>query len=257
MNAADCVVAVDVGNTAVKFAVSGDGEVVHHVVSTRDSDWQRAVVHWAQETLACESFQWLVASVCEAACNQLRAVVSDALPDAMLRLVTRDDVPMRVEVDHPDRVGIDRLLGAFAACNRLGGPVIVVDAGSAITVDWVGSDGAFHGGAILPGLALQAQALANGTEALPEIGWTHGRQLSLPAKNTQDAIRSGILTGAAASIDALANAYAEPEPPNDLVKLVVTGGDAPVIAPLLRRPHLQIENLVCHGLLELPAKPSA
>jgi type III pantothenate kinase len=160
---------------------------------------------------------------------------------------------MRPQVDYPDQLGIDRLLAAHAARQRFGKPLVVVDAGSAVTIDWVDSNGDFCGGAILPGLALQLAALANETDALPQIELRIAGPLGRPAKNTADAIRLGVVTGILATIERLADEFARVA---DLTsaesELILTGGDAPLIASHLGRPHRLAENLVCRGLLDLP-----
>src|SRR5688572_30389073 len=86
-------------------------------------------------------------------------------------LISAGDLPLVVSLPQPDMVGIDRLLGAVAA-NEVrdpARPAIVVDLGSAITVDLVAADGAFRGGAILPGIGMSARALHEFTDLLPLI----------------------------------------------------------------------------------------
>jgi type III pantothenate kinase len=145
------------------------------------------------------------------------------------------------------------LLSAFAATSRHDPPAVIIDAGSAVTVDWVCGRRRFCGGAILPGLDLQSRALASGTEALPEIRWGGDHPIRLPAKNTEDAIRSGILAGMSASIDALIERYREAAGlAAKEIRVVLTGGDGPAISPHLRHIHQLAPNLVCRGLLDLP-----
>ena len=98
--------------------------------------------------------------------------------------LTYRDVPLTIRVEEPARVGIDRLLAALAAdrLRQRDRAAIVVDLGTAITVDLVEADGAFAGGAILPGIATSARALAEQTDALPQVdsssSWTNRRPLS-------------------------------------------------------------------------------
>ena len=86
-----------------------------------------------------------------------------------MRLLSHFDLPIKAAVEYPNRVGIDRLAGAVAA-NRLRHSArlaIIVDVGSAITVDLVNSQGIFCGGAILPGIGMSARALHEFTDLLP------------------------------------------------------------------------------------------
>jgi len=154
-------------------------------------------------------------------------------------------VPIRVDVREPERVGIDRLLGALAAYRRARGACIVVDFGTAVTVNSVDRDGVFLGGAIFPGLAMMARALAGGTALLPEI--TVSETASAIGKSTAEAIAAGILHGATGAVANLIVAAGGIVGENAAVLL--TGGDAERIAPLLP-PHCQevVPDLVLEGL---------
>ena len=98
------------------------------------------------------------------AAARLSAVLADwakqSGEDCPIRQLTYRDVPLTIRVDEPARVGIDRLLAALAAdrLRQRDRAAIVVDLGTAITVDLVDADGAFAGGAILPGIATSARA---------------------------------------------------------------------------------------------------
>ncbi len=252
MSAEVFVVAVDVGNSAVKLAVQQGDSVSDHAIHIDSPDWPVAVIDWANDQFGREPSQWRVASVQPSAANKLTTALVDRTSVA-IEQITRHHVPIGLEVDHPDRLGIDRILAAFAARNRVGTPAVVVDAGSAVTIDWIDSRGHFCGGAILPGLRLQSAALAAGTEALSAIEWDADNEIRLPARNTSDAIHSGILSGIAATIDALVDRYRrELHLTHSEVAVVLTGGDAPVISPHLRQIHRWMPNLVCRGLLDLP-----
>jgi type III pantothenate kinase len=124
--------------------------------------------------------------------------------EAVLVLETASQLPLRALIDQPDRVGIDRLLNAVGARCRVpeGTPLILVDAGSAVTVDWVDETGAFRGGAIFPGLRLMAQALRDHTALLPlvEVGKTSP---PVPGTSTAAAIEAGVFWAAVGGINSL------------------------------------------------------
>jgi type III pantothenate kinase len=251
VNSETAIVAVDVGNSAAKFAVRRGVEIVDHAIRIDTAGWEQLAVAWVREQLADRDRRWRIASVRGSATDRLRAAIGHLDAPWPCELITRHDVPIHADVDHPDRVGIDRLLGAYAATRRVGSPVVVVDAGSAVTIDWINREGRFCGGAILPGLRLQSRALATGTEALPQIDWRANQEIRLPARNTTEAIRSGILAGLAATIDALIERYwnAGGDGP---IRAVLTGGDCPAISPHLRHPHQCLPHMVCRELLDLP-----
>ena len=105
------------------------------------------------------------------------------------------ELPLRVELEKPDHVGIDRLLDAVAVNSRRapGVPAVIIDAGSAVTVDLVDGAGAFRGGAILPGLRLMAKSLHDYTALLPliELPRTCLRFLAWPRPPPWRSVSSG------------------------------------------------------------------
>ena len=246
-----CIVAVDVGNSAVKLNAGGaDLAKASRSIPLDSPAWPQQAMDWVRDQLGCQQAHWRIASVHRSAAERLGRAISAAHFDSRVHLVTRHDVPMRLRVDHPDRVGIDRLLSAWAASRETERAVAVIDAGSAVTVDWVDAQGDFQGGAILPGLNLQTASLAIGTDALPQIAWADAGRFEVPAKNTADAIRLGVLAGLAGAIDRLVELYSQSL--GGSYDVFVTGGDAAVLSPHLRREHRQCANLVCRALLDLP-----
>jgi type III pantothenate kinase len=168
-----------------------------------------------------------------------------------VRWLTYRDVPMSIDVRHPEKVGIDRLLAAFAA-NRLREPgkaAIVVDVGTAITVDLLTVEGAFAGGAILPGIAISALALADQTDALPqlEIDSLDEPPVAL-GKSTTEAIEAGLYWGAVGAVRELIGQLSAgfTESP----EIFLTGGASSHVAGLLgrERPACHVPNLVLSGI---------
>ena len=277
-----CTVAVDVGNTAVKLAVRHGNSVADRSIPIHTQAWPAEAIDWVSGQLGCQNIRWLISSVHRSATETLIRAIEDRPSQVdSVKVIHHHDIPMKVLVDDPTTLGIDRLIGAFAAVNLSHdvlandvlasdtlesdetpargilsrGGMVVVDAGSAITVDWVDHEGSFRGGAILPGLRLQAKSLATGTDALPEIDWNGDWKAFLPATNTRDAIFGGILLGTAGAIDSLSRHYlgqdaSEIKNGGD-AKIVLTGGDAAAISAHLGCPHRCLPHLVCHGLLEL------
>jgi type III pantothenate kinase len=147
-----------------------------------------------------------VASVVPALTASL-AVVAERLRIPVLH-ASSGTVPIAIRVDRPDLVGADRIVNALAAVRLHGAPAIVVDSGTATTLDFVGADGAFVGGAIAPGLELGLAALAAATAKLPRV------ELRAPdrvvARDTVTAIQAGTVIGYQALVAGLvARARAE------------------------------------------------
>ncbi len=172
-------------------------------------------------------------------------------------LVVRDSrqFPISVDVDFPDRVGFDRLLNAVAV-NVIRNPThaaIVVDCGTATTIDLVTADGTFGGGAILPGFALSATAMHHYTERLPliSIGQIVDVDVETGAhpplgRNTEAAMISGVFWGQVGAIRELIQRIGEPlAGPFDIV---LTGGGSRLLAPqfsgAIHCPYLPLQGLI-------------
>jgi type III pantothenate kinase len=134
---------------------------------------------------------------------------------------------MPIRYDNPREIGPDRLVNAVAAYERLGGPCIVVDFGTAVTYDPVSSEGEYLGGIIFPGVEISLEALTERAAALPKIDLIEPR--SLIGKTTIDAIRSGIVYGYAAQVDGIVARLREEL--GDRAATIATGGLAHVIIP--------------------------
>lgn len=149
------------------------------------------------------------------------------------RLLENRDLPLHIAVDHPEKVGIDRLANAVAARARLvePGPAIIVDAGSAVTVDWVDNQGVFRGGSIFPGLRLMTRALQQYTARLPLVSIEQPKP-PLPATNTRDAIAAGVYWAVVGGIETLIKQLSA-QPAGDHSSVFLTGGDAHLLAPAL------------------------
>ena len=147
--------------------------------------------------------------------------------DRPLLVASAGTVPLAVRVDRPDDVGADRLVNALAAARLHGTPAVVVDFGTATTLDCVASDGAYVGGAIAPGLELGLEALAARTAKLPRI------ELRAPdraiGRDTVSAMQSGTIFGyQALAAGLLARVRVELADANDVapadVRAILTGG---------------------------------
>lgn len=136
-------------------------------------------------------------------------------------------IPVADRVERRAQVGTDRLLACLAAYRRAGGACVVVDCGTATTVNAVSVDGALLGGAIFPGPALMARALAQGTAQLPEVdGRGDG---SVIGRSTREAILAGIERGWTGGVLALVAETLEEL--GGGAALYLTGGGVAAVAP--------------------------
>ena len=155
----------------------------------------------------------------------------------------------------PEQLGIDRWLATVAAWRLARAATVVVGAGTAVTVDFVAAGGRHLGGYIAPGLALLAAALRRGTadagirtaaaplgeDALRCNGAPGALPVGTPGCSTSDAVASGVATMLAGFVEAAVAGTGEAE-------VFLTGGDAPALAAVLRRPLRQVPALVLDGL---------
>ena len=219
-------------------------------------EWAAAVDSCLNDLPATEKIECAVASV-------HRGVAEKLLTRLQLRswlgLVTlrAADLQLEVRVAEPEKVGIDRLLGALAAnqLRRAGTPAIAVDMGTATTVDLISGDGAFEGGAIVAGPTLALAALHAGTASLPQLD---ANVLASPppavGKTTIEAMASGAYWGAVGAVRELARQLAQQS--SGEPQLVLTGGGAEGLAQQIalgEQPARYLPHLVLSGI-ELAAR---
>lgn len=134
---------------------------------------------------------------------------------------------MPIRYDNPREIGPDRLVNAVAGYEKVGGPCVIVDFGTAVTHDIVSSDGEYLGGVIFPGVEISLEALSERAAALPRIDLVEPR--TLIGKSTVDAIRSGVLFGFAAMVDGIVARLRDHLGVD--TKTLATGGLAPLVVP--------------------------
>lgn len=158
-------------------------------------------------------------------------------------------LPIKLGVDYPEKLGVDRLINGAYAYNEFNQSVIVIDCGSAITLDVVNNEGKFLGGIIALGLKNQLQAISSYTSALPELSLKNIE--TNIGKNTQEAILSGVINGTASMIDGMIEKCSK-EFLNRLSnkpKIILTGGDAGFIQSYLKtKIDIVDENFTLNGL---------
>jgi type III pantothenate kinase len=261
------LLALNVGNTNLKLGLVRDGAIVAVRRAATRPDATADETEWLLDGLLRldgrslgDVTELVVGSVVPAVRVALAAVAERRrLP------ITHTDartMPIPVRVDHPAEVGADRLLNALAVHELYGGPAVVLDFGTATTVDAVAADGAYVGGAIAPGIEIGLEALAARTAQLPRI------ELRAPATaigtNTVAAMQSGTVLGAiGAARELIARVSAELGADDGKpVKTILTGGLAAAswMSELGHvdaiEPDLTLKGLVAlHRHLSSPAAP--
>jgi len=258
------LIAVDVGNNRVKFGrfEPDDGDELPEPISSlqiagEDPELDR-VGRWLSE-MPSETTSWWIGSVNRRTTSRLIDWLRSGRPRDRITLLAAGDLPLSVALERPDMVGIDRLLSAVAA-NHLRLPsrgAVVVDVGSAITVDLVSPQGAFQGGAILPGIEMSARAMHSFTDLLPLVAMS---ELTTPppalGTSTEPAMRSGLFWGAVGAIRQLIERLTDELPGQPQVFL--TGGAGPAVAKLLGHSARHVPHLTLAGIaLTAKSQPNA
>ena len=224
------LLAVDVGNSNITVGLVRDGRVTG---TRRAVTPARVTVDEAESLLdrlldldglrLSDVDRVVLATVVPQVGRALAAAVSRrGLP---LLEATVANIPIPVRVDQPSEVGADRLVNALAAGRLYGTPAMVLDFGTATTVDAVAADGAFVGGAIAPGLELGLEALAARTARLPRVEAL--RPEHAIGRDTVSAIRSGAVfgyLGLAGELLARIRAELLAGTTGTAVKVILTGG---------------------------------
>ncbi|WP_018249536.1 type III pantothenate kinase [Orenia marismortui] len=151
---------------------------------------------------------------------------------------------INIKMDNPKEVGADRIVNTVAANNLYGGPAIIIDFGTATTFDVLSKQGEYVGGVIAPGIGISTEALFNQAAKLPKI------ELNFPpkviAKNTHNALQSGILYGFVSQVDGIVKRMKEEI--SEEIKVIATGGLAELISPYSEEIDIHNEFLTLEGL---------
>jgi len=247
---AQAVLVLDIGNRNIKAAVIVGGEV-RWSGSAPDTD------------LLVPELERIADPGAVAACS-VRPREDGPLADAIRRLFGLEvaflgrDLPAGIPVvcEEPEKVGADRLANSIAAFRRARGPVIVVDAGTAIAFDVISDKGEFLGGAIAPGLGTSLDALHERTALLPRVGI--GSPQGAFGRNTVDAIIAGVVGGLPGLIDRVIEGIQAELPWRCTV--YGTGGDIRWLAPRCRTVGEVVPTLTLEGVYlawESAANPKA
>lgn len=245
----------DAGHTRVKLALCRIEEAgrlptpIDAVAAVHEVpvDWEK-VHSWTRDHF--------ITRIVVTGTNEIRArALVDIWPSTLPAPFFLNDkslIPLTLDVKFPQKVGVDRLLNGVAAnvIRSADQPAIVVDSGTAITVDLVSADGCFRGGAILPGILLGAKSLHEETTTLPHVNvWDLLKnEPSALGRCTEEAIAAGLYWGHLGAVKEMIARYCTLLPagsPDPLVLL--TGGASVILAPYLhgarREPDLSLQGL--------------
>ena len=229
------LLAIDSGNTNIVFAVFDDEDAIRE-------QWRSSS---RSERTADEFGVWLATLMKDAKIapgDITAAIIASVVPATLftLKTLTQDyfgcealvigeggiDPGLEVKIDRPGDVGADRLVNAVAAHKQYGGPLIIVDFGTATTFDVIDADGSYIGGVIAPGVNLSLEALHMAAAQLPRVGIEPTKVVT--GKSTVEAMQSGIYWGYVGLIEGLVKRLKDEH--GDDMKVIATGGLAGLFA---------------------------
>jgi type III pantothenate kinase len=248
LSALSCLLAIDSGNTAIKWGLYDGGQwIVQGVVLQSERTTLSQV--WAELPVPSSVI--------------ISNVAGMSVAKELASLLNRWRVPLKwitAKVSqcgvhncyvNPERLGCDRWAALIAAWHILRQSGLVINVGTAMTVDTLTDTGEFLGGIIVPGPESMRQALANRTDALSIVVSGHFQDFP---NNTEDALYSGMiqaLTGAVERMHGLLSRHL-----NAPAAIIVSGGGAKLLSTHIPVPHRIIDNLVLEGLIVIAGEMS-
>lgn len=227
------LLAVDVGNTNIVFGVfDGKDLRTHYRISTMPPRTSDEYGNLVISLLGYDDIHRrdidavIISSVVPPLTDGLRGMAKQYFSSEPMFVGPGLKVGLNIKYENPKEVGADRIVNAVAAFNLYGGPIIVVDFGTATTFCAINETGEYLGGAIAPGISISVEALFRAAAKLSRV------ELKKPThvigKNTIESMQSGIFYGYVGQVDEIVRRFKEHM--NGKVKVIATGGLAQLIA---------------------------
>ena len=245
------LLAIDIGNTNILIGGIKDDEIIFKARiatdRTRTSDQYGVEIKNMIEALGAkisDISDCIISSVVPPVFNSVRTGVIKIIGKQPMVVGPGLKTGLNIHVDVPSQVGSDRIVIAVAALAEYQAPLILIDMGTATTIEVVEPENRYLGGVIFPGVMVSLDALTSRAAQLPGISLDQPKQVI--GKNTVDCMRSGTMYGNAAMIDGLVDRIEEELGHSSTI--IATGGLARFIAPLCRREIIVEKDLLLKGL---------
>ncbi|BBA37270.1 type III pantothenate kinase [Methylocaldum marinum] len=243
---------VDIGNSRVKWGIAQENRIVsgQSFASASESLGDSLDVHWLSLPVPHRIF------ACNVAGNEAERTITDwirghwRISSNFVRPADRGYGVVN-GYERPEKLGVDRWVSLIASREFANRSICVADCGTALTFDVLDADGRHLGGLIAPGLALMKRALVQETKGIGNVG--HDRSDFL-GRSTSAAVQGGILTACAGLIEKSLERAAKKL--GHAPDLLLTGGDAEVIAGVLDKPCRVVPDLILRGLLRIASSVS-
>ena len=245
------LLAIDIGNTNLVIGCIHDDKILFKARiatdSIRTSDQYGVEIKNMLESYGVKRSDiddCIISSVVPPVFNSVRTGVIKIIGKQPMVVGPGLKTGLNIHVDVPSQVGSDRIVIAVAALAEYKAPLLLMDLGTATTIEAVEPDNVYMGGVIIPGVRVSLDALTSRAAQLPGISLDQPKQVI--GKNTVDCMRSGMMYGTATMIDGLVERMEEEL--GHRCTLIATGGLAQFIAPLCKREIILDKDLLLKGL---------
>ncbi len=248
------LLAIEQGNTNTLFAIhDGQNWLAQWRTATETTRTADEYAVWLHQLLTMNGFDFkaiddcIISSVVPQSLFNLRKLAQRYFKKPPYIIGENTELGIEVRIDKPREAGADRLVNAVGGFIEYGGPLIIIDSGTATTFDIVASDGAWEGGVIAPGINLSMQALHQAAAKLPRIAIE--RPARVIGKDTVSAMQSGIFWGYVGLIEFLVAAMQSEY--GQKMRVVATGGVASLFEGATDKIDHFDHDLTLRGLLEI------
>lgn len=256
------VLTIDIGNTTISLGgiektPQGDHSVRFMARLDTERGWGMAEYSAGlreileRRQVRPDAFQGvIISSVVPQVAEAVRESAREVVGKEPLLVTVKSDTGLTIDLPEPEKVGCDRLVDAAWVAAHFPLPAVTVDLGTATTFNVIREGGVFCGGVIAAGLDTGLQALAARAAQLPKIGLCVPERII--GRNTTESMLSGAVAGTAAMVDGIVRGIEEEL--GAQVTLVLTGGTAKYVEPLVRHPHSYDPEILLKGLALLYEK---
>ena len=245
------LLAIDIGNTNIVIGCIKDDEIVFKARiatdRTRTSDQYGVEIKNMLEAFGVSKDDiedCIIASVVPPVFNSVQTGVLKVIGKQPIVVGPGLKTGLNIHVDIPSQVGSDLIVAAVAALAEYPAPIVLIDLGTATTIEVIEPENVFVGGLIFPGIMVSLDSLTNRAAQLPGISLDQPKKVI--GKNTVDCMRSGMMYGTAAMLDGLIDRIAEELGHESTV--IATGGLAQFVIPLCKHDIILEKELLLKGL---------
>ena len=228
---------IDIGNSRCKIAIFNSGELIYNEVITR-INFTKKIINLIEKFSCDSAIISSVGFVKNGEIDELKSQID------LIQLDSSTNIPFLNKYLTPKTLGVDRIaLVSSAVAKFPGKDVLIIDAGTCITFDFVNKEKCYLGGAISPGIKMRYKALHEFTQNLPLLELESKN--TLIGNSTEKCIHSGVINGVINEIDGVINEYKEK---NQDLTVVLTGGDVNFLSNKLKNGIFANPNFLLEGL---------